>query len=179
MKSKLLALCFLLLGSLCLSACSQSTPSPSDNANQPVTGIKINNFAPDFSLKNLAGQEINLSDFRGSGVIINFWKISCSYCKQEMPFFEAAYLKNKTLPDSIKILMINITESQSLIEQFMEDNHYTFPVLLDTTGAIGQIYNANYIPITYFINTEGIIKAIKFGAFSSQTDFDNQLDKIY
>ncbi|OBW63217.1 MAG: thiol-disulfide oxidoreductase [Dehalococcoides mccartyi] len=178
MKSKFIALSFLLLSSLCLSACSQTTPVPADNGEQPVAGIKINNLAPDFSLKNLTGQEIRLSNLQGSGVILNFWKISCSYCKQEMPSFEAAYLKNKTLPSGIKILMVNITENKSLIEQFLKDNRFTFPVLLDTTGATGQTYNANYIPITYFINAEGIIKAIKFGAFSSQTDFDNQLNKI-
>ncbi|GMW04926.1 MAG: hypothetical protein AMXMBFR85_09070 [Dehalococcoides mccartyi] len=177
MKRKLITLSFLLIGSLCLSACNQAAPlSPDDG--EAVTGIRINNLAPDFSLKDLTGQDISLSGLKGSGVVLNFWMISCGYCQDEMPFFEAAYNENKSLPGGIKVFMVNIRESQSLIERFMANTGFTFPVLLDNTGDIGQLYNANYIPITYFINAEGIIKAIKFGGFSSQADFDNQLKKI-
>ena len=58
------------------------------------SGITKSQLAPDFTLQNLAGEEVTLSDFRGKNVILNFWTTWCPPCKAEMPHMQKYYDKH-------------------------------------------------------------------------------------
>jgi len=131
--------------------------------------------AQDFELKTLEGQTVALSDYRGSPVMLNFWASWCGPCRYEMPFFQEVYEDTEWQAAGLVILAVNIGESPSVAGGFMEDNGFTFPVLLDMTGKVATMYNVRSIPATFFIDERGIIKHSDVGAFRSKGDLEQRL----
>lgn len=126
--------------------------------NSGEIGIKEGNKAPNFQLENIDGQKVQLSDFKGKKVILNLWATWCPPCKAEMPHMKDFYQEQKG--KDVEIVAVNITTSEKnpeSVEQFVKDFGLTFPVLLDESGEIGDVYQAITIPTSYFIDTNGII----------------------
>lgn len=111
-------------------------------------------MAPDFTLSDLDGNEVTLSDYRGKIVILNFWAVWCRYCVEEMPDF---YTLNKELEESgdAVILAVNVQESLKTIQSFLDQKNYSLKVLMDEDGAIASTYGIPGLPTTFFINTDG------------------------
>ena len=84
----------------------------------------------DFTATLLNGENVNLSDYYGKVIILNFWATWCSSCQEEMPSREIFYkrFKNKGL----EILAVNLEEDTGTVQKFIDDKGYTFPVLLDS-----------------------------------------------
>lgn len=114
---------------------------------------------PDFTLENLKGEKITLSQFKGKEVFLNFWATWCPPCQVEMPDLEKLYQKYKNDKDFV-ILTINVGESKDKVESYVKDNNYNFEVLLDKDSDISLKYKARYLPTSVVINKEG--KIIKY-----------------
>ena len=124
------------------------------------SGITKSQLAPDFTLQNLAGEEVTLSDFRGKNVILNFWTTWCPPCKAEMPHMQKYYDKHGE-KDNVIILAVNLTydsDSEEKVKQFASSYNIDFPILLTQTDTIEKQYKIMTIPSTFFINTEGRIQ---------------------
>jgi peroxiredoxin len=117
--------------------------------------VEVGENAPDFTLVNLEGEEIRLSELRGKGVVINFWATWCNPCKREMPLIEEQYQIVKD--QEIEILAVNIAESNLAVSSFIKRLGVTFPVLLDSDRAVTQRYGVGALPSTFFINKDGIV----------------------
>ncbi len=76
------------------------------------------------------------------------------------------------------VLAINLGESSSQVEEFMQSYHLSFTVLLDTKQDVAQRYNITGIPTTFFIDKDGIIRDKVIGAFPNKTQIENRLSKI-
>ncbi|MDF2556584.1 MAG: alkyl hydroperoxide reductase [Bacillales bacterium] len=126
---------------------------------ETFTSNPIGKEAPDFSLKNIQGDTVKLSDYRGKKVMVNFWATWCPPCQEEMPEIERFYKEN---PDVI-ILSVNIDTTQD-IQGFINEYKTTFPVLLDEDKSVSKAYGTFKIPETYFINADGIVKYKQVGA---------------
>ena len=126
------------------------------------------NIAPDFSMFDIDGNEIKLSDFRGKPVILNFWASWCGPCKMEMPDLEKAY---QEYGDRIQFMLVDLTDgSQETVEKasaFIKEQGYTFPVFYDTAMEGAYTYGVSGIPVTYFINAEGVFVAYYQGAMTA------------
>ena len=111
-----------------------------------------------------------LSDYFGRPIVLNFWASWCNPCRNEMPRFEEAY---KQYGSEVEFVMVNLTsgarESFESASKFIEDSGYTFPVLYDTVGYAAYAYQVYSIPTTYFIDSNGSLRAQTSGAISSQT----------
>ncbi len=142
----------------------------------PTQGLKVGNPAPNFQLHNLDGEPVSLSDFRGESVLINFWATWCPPCRAEMPYLQQVYDEWSGI--GLVLLTINIGESSSKVEEFMQDYNLSFPVLLDTKRDVAQKYNVRGIPTTFFIDKDGIIQDMKVGAFQSKEEIESSLSKI-
>lgn len=129
--------------------------------------------APDFTLEDLNGTEINLSDYLGQNVILNFWATWCGYCRMQLPYLEDVYERYSS--SGLTVLAINAMESHDQAEDYIEKQGFTFPVLLDRNGTVNQMYCVPALPATMFIDSEGIVKFGKAGAFSSVEDLENSL----
>lgn len=111
--------------------------------------------APDFTLKNLEGEKVNLSDFKGQPVLINFWATWCPPCRFEMPAIQKMYDQYKE--DGFVVLAVDVQESITQVQQYIDQGGYTFPVLLDYTGEISDLYRIRAFPTSYFVDPEGNI----------------------
>jgi peroxiredoxin len=139
-------------------------------------GSQKGNRAPEFTLQKLGGGEVKLSDFRGKIVVINFWGIFCGPCKDELPFFQA--ISDNESARGLKILAINVGEGDNTVRSFINDEEYTFTVLLDSKKEVNALYDVDYYPTTFFIDAEGIIKERKKGSFQSRTEIENILKSL-
>ena len=137
---------------------------------------KEGSLAPDFTLKNLNGNNVKLSDFRGEIVMVNFWATWCVPCMEELPFLQA--VSDNASANGLKVLTVNDKESKNQVLSFINSEGYTFTVLLDSSGEVNTLYNVKYYPTTFFINADGIIKKIVEGSFQDQATIENILKTI-
>jgi peroxiredoxin len=118
--------------------------------------------APDFELKNLAGESIRLSDYQGTPVIVNFWATWCPPCRAEFPDFQKVSVEQG---DKLVIIGVNYTASDSpeLVPGFVDEFGITFPIVLDETGETVKTYRVVGLPTTVFIDRNGIIQEVFTG----------------
>jgi len=119
-------------------------------------------FAPDFGLSDLSGKTVRLSNFRGKAILLNFWATWCAPCRQEMASMERAYREYKDR--GLAVLAVSLDRgSQSAVEAFVRQLNLSFPVLLDPTKKIANIYRVYGLPTTYLIDRYGYIVVREYG----------------
>lgn len=117
------------------------------------TEIAKNKPAPDFTLMNLSGEEVSLSDYKGKVVLINFWATWCSFCDMEMPDLQRLDNEN----DDLVVLAVDVMEDKATVEKYIDDGGYNFEVVLDEEGDIATTYLVSGFPTSYFVNPDGIL----------------------
>lgn len=124
--------------------------------------------APEFTLKNVEGQTVSLSDFRGQPVIINFWATWCGPCRVEMPHLQAAYEAHQ--PNGLVVLGVNLTERDSpqAVPDFLAEFGLTFPVVLDESGQVAEMYRVFGQPASVFVTEDGVIHQVFQGPVNEQ-----------
>lgn len=108
---------------------------------------------PDFSLKTPEGKTISVSAFKGKYVFLNFWATWCPPCREEMPSMEELYAKFGK--ENFSILAVSVREDPKTVENFLKTNKYTFPIALDTDGAVSAMFVGRGIPTTYILDPQG------------------------
>lgn len=137
--------------------------------------LEKGDIAPDFTLETMKGETVQLSDFRGEGVLLNFWGSWCDPCKKEMPFINEAY---KQHIKGVNILAVNIRETPLVVKSFFDQYHLEFPTVLDRKGAVTEAYNIGPIPTTFLIDKDGRIIKKLIGPMSSPEDVVKNLRLI-
>lgn len=132
--------------------------NPGEKVGEAITkGPLLQEVAPDFELQALDGSTVKLSDLKGKRVFINFWASWCPPCRDEMPEIEEFSKENK----DVIVLAINLrnTErSDEIVQKYIQEGNYTFKVLLDKKGKVGNQYKVLTLPTSFFVNTDGVIQ---------------------
>ncbi len=124
---------------------------------------KISKPAPDFALKNVQGDSIKLSDYKGKVILLNFWATWCGACKEEMASMQNLYSSLKA--DGVEVLAISIDRwNEDRVQEFARDNNLSFPVLLDQDQKVRRQYHVMGLPTSYLIDAEGKIRGYASGA---------------
>ncbi len=146
-----------LLAIILLAGCDNSNSSaPVAAGKAAVKGGLIGNPAPDFTLTNIAGEPVSLSQYRGQVVILNFWATWCPPCREEMPSMETLYRKYKD--QGLVILAVSVDENgESAVKKFLQQTPYTFPILLDSENVSQHIYGVFRFPESFIIDRNGVI----------------------
>ena len=111
--------------------------------------------AHDFAGDLMDAKTVNLKDYRGRFVLLNFWATWCSPCLKEMPDFEKAYLQMGH--DKLVVLAVGMGESIEKIKAFSNKYGFSFPLLADNKMEITKLYGVRNIPVTYMISPDGVV----------------------
>ncbi len=136
---------FLLVG------CDNST------SEQPLTKVNPESkLAADFTLTNMQGEQVSLSQYRGKVVILNFWATWCPPCREEMPSMERLYQKYKD--QGLVILAVSADENgKKAVSQFLQKTPYSFPILLDSDNIAQNAYGVFRFPESFIIDRNGMV----------------------
>lgn len=153
---------------LILTGCSTKTEEAVATTDTAVTGTEENpeslntegdegithpyELAPELNLVDLSGNAVNLSDYKGKYVMVNFWATWCKYCDQEMPDLMAFQEKYK---DELKVIAIDVKEDQKTVEAYVKEKGIDLTIAMDESGKVAEAYYVNSFPTTFFIDRAG------------------------
>lgn len=141
-------------------------------------GLETGTVAPDFILKNLNGDDVQLSQFRGKVVLMDFWAVFCKPCVIALPKIQEIHEKYND--KELVVLMINVSEDKNKIQKFIEENGYTFQVLLGSGNMnVQKNYGVIGIPHTYIIDKQGKVAYSRIGyGPGSEKLLISEIDKL-
>ncbi len=135
--------------------------------------------APNFTVYDETGKAVQLQDFQGKPVVLNFWASWCGPCRSEMPHFDALQQK---LAGKVHFLMVNVTDGQredvDKATAFIKNNGYSFPIYFDKNLQAATAYSIYALPTTYFIDAQGKIVSQASGALTAGA-LQTGVDMIY
>lgn len=138
---------------------------------------QVGYLAPDFTLTDLEGKTVRLSDLRGQPVYLNFWATWCPPCREEMPDIQQVFTEKG---QQVRFLAVNLTGTEKSVQgvrEFLSAGGYTFPVLLDEDNAVAEQYQVRAIPTSIFIDAAGVITYRYSGAMNKEK-LEAALDKV-
>jgi peroxiredoxin len=139
----------------------------SSTPNVMIGPAQIGKPIANFSLTDLQGVTHAIADYKGRPVLINGWATWCPPCKAEMPALHDFYLKHKA--EGFELLAINSGDSRSAVQQFIAQQGFTFPVLLDTNKDVLDGLGVSGLPTSIFVGRDGTVKTIHIGGLSPAT----------
>ena len=128
-------------------------------------------FAADFTLLDLEGNEIQLSDFRGQVVILNFWTSWNPLALEQLKILNDYFEQSQK---EAVILAINSQEDEEVVRNIQRRSNYSLTILLDKKGEVGELYQIGVLPITFFIDEESF-QVRSFVGLLSVDDINTQL----
>ncbi|HEU5091153.1 MAG TPA: TlpA disulfide reductase family protein [Nitrospira sp.] len=155
---------FMTVGALCAAPFSDAeSPQPKKRPGSERGFVQVGDEAPNFTLRDLTGNVMSLSQLRGKVVLLNFWATWCGPCRVEMPAMEQLY---RTLPrKEFEILAVSTDPQGAVVTRpFQREMGFTFPILHDSEYRVGLAYGARTIPITFMVDRRGIVRQKIFGA---------------
>lgn len=158
MKGKIIRISILLIiaGGFAYMAVSSFNTSTAAGAGDP---------APDFTLEDMDGNMVRLSDYKGQFVVLNFFASWCPPCREEAPElqkFEEQY------GDQVKLLILDRAEPKIKVEEFIEEFNSTSTYLLDYNDSMAKPYGVVGQPETFFIEEKGIIRLKHSGPMTTE-----------
>jgi cytochrome c biogenesis protein CcmG, thiol:disulfide interchange protein DsbE len=159
---------------LCLTGLSNAAPRENR--------VLLDLAAPEFLLTSHEGKIVQLENFKGKPVVLNFWASWCGPCRGEFPGLHTIWLRNKA---QVEFLAVAISEPRETSLKFMRDSKYTFTILTDPdsqgstepTKEVAKRYGIQAIPTTYFIDANGIVRRTVLGGMNT-LDFREYLREI-
>ena len=126
----------------------------------------------DFTLQDQYGNTHTLSEYKGKTVFLNFWATWCGPCRNEMPEIQKLHEEYEAQEDSDVVILgiaapdLGGEASEEEIKAFLEENGYTYPVVMDTTGEIFSSYGISAFPTTFMIDKDGNVYGYVSGQLS-------------
>ena len=137
----------------------------------PVAGA----LAPDFTLVNLEGETVSLSDFHGQPVLINLWATWCGPCRIEMPTIQSRFEEYRD--EGFIVLAVNFDEPRGDVQSFRDEFGLTFQILLDTGAEVQKLYRTRSYPSTFFVDRNGVVQVQHIGVMT-EGNLDGNLAQI-
>jgi peroxiredoxin len=141
---------------------------------QQHAGANVGDAAPEFQLQQINGQTISLDELHGHPAIIIFWTSWCPICRAEAPEFNR--LMRRYRASGIRVLGINIQESEKRTRAGIKDFGIRYPVALDTDASVARRYQVTATPTVIFLDADGVIK---YKGTRLPEDYDRRLTALF
>lgn len=125
-------------------------------AGAPLQPTKSQVLADTFTVRDVNGKLVSLSDFKGKVVLLNFWATWCAPCAKEMPSMERLH-QIYGAKDLVIVGMSVDTAAPRDVKEFAERLKITFPILHDRDSVISRLYSVPGVPTSYLIDRRGRI----------------------
>ena len=116
---------------------------------------------PALARPDLTGKLVDLKDFQGRAVLVNFWATWCEPCRDEMPSIER--LRAKLAGKPFEVITVNYGEGAPRIASYLEKEKISLPVLLDTDKQTAAAWGASGLPMTFLVDATGRARFWAFG----------------
>ena len=156
---------------------SQATVSPTVPKGSEYALIPADSraAAPDFTVTDLSGEAISLSQFRGKVVLLDFWAVDCGGCKVEIPWYVA--FDNTYRDKGLALIGIDMYgESPDVVKTFMEKAHMNYLVAIGN-DALGERFHVEEMPLTLLIDRSGRI-ALSHAGIVDRTLFEKDIQEL-
>ena len=141
--------------------------------------------APPFTLEDLSGKKISLTDYKGKALAINFWATWCAPCKVETPWL--IDLRNRYAAQGFEVLAISaddidrkdarkLSEEKQEIARFVQKMRMPYPVLIDGNSVADSYGDFEALPTTFFLDRNGIVVAAQMG-MTTKDDLERNIKK--
>lgn len=135
-----------------------------DGAEQGTQVVDTGKIAPDFTLQTVSGDDLTLSQLlQQKPVILDFWTSWCPNCRRDMPKLDALY---EQYADQVEVVGVNLKESSSTVQEYVDSANISYPIVLDTNGAVARSYGVSYTNTHILINRQGMIVRVIPGDIS-------------
>jgi thiol-disulfide isomerase/thioredoxin len=141
--------------------------------------------APPFTLEDLSGKKVSLSDYKGHALAINFWATWCAPCKVETPWL--IDLRNRYAAQGFEVLAVSsddinrkdprkFSEEKQEIARFVQKMRMTYPVLIDGDSISEPYGGLDALPTTFFLDRNGTVVAVQPG-MTTKDDLERNIKK--
>lgn len=141
---------------LSLIKASAATTAASQQVRQQG-GAELGQAAPEFQLRQMDGSTISLADLRGHPAVLIFWTSWCSFCKAEAPEFNR--LVRRYRAKGVRVLGINIQDSEKRTRAGIKDFGIRYPVARDADAQVAQRYQVISTPTVIILDAQGVVKS--------------------
>lgn len=138
-------------------------------------GLEPGQLAPDFELVGLDGTPVRLSEWRGRPLLVNFWATWCGPCRQEMPLLQAA--AERYADQGLVVVGVDVGEPAEAVADYARGLGIQFPILLDSTQDVSDLYRVYGLPTSFFLDRQGVVDFHLIGPLDART-LERQLDSI-
>jgi peroxiredoxin len=140
-------------------------PAKPTDPTPPIVGFTpftlVGSFAPTFDLPTPDGGTLRLADQRGKWVVLNFWATWCPPCRAEMPILQALQDGAFPVPETlgpVTVIALNRDETAAQVKAFTAELGLKLPIALDADGKVSNRYSVIQLPVTYFIDPNGVVR---------------------
>jgi thiol-disulfide isomerase/thioredoxin len=122
----------------------------------PAHAVNPSGPAPQFQLPSMAGRSVDLAQYKGQVVMINFWASWCGPCRTEMPILEKLSAKYK--PMGFAMIGVNVEPDSKVAADWLKVTPVTFPILFDTKSEVSKLYAVSSMPSTVIVDRKGNLR---------------------
>lgn len=156
MKNRIL-LAFVLMVASSFSLIAQTPEEVDLDLKYAADMLKVGTAVPDFTLKDVGGKTVSLSDFKGKKVVLQFWASWCPDCRAELPLIKS--MQEQSDPSKIEFVAVSFDRTEEAFSSYVSKNGLEGVQLYDPAGmrdsAIAKAYNITWIPSLYLIDEKG------------------------